>query len=85
MAKKTGAPDGAHAERLGPWMWTAYRAYHELLREKLRARFEKQEGPWMDRVADILAELVSARWESDRRDSPAVRRLRARLDALLSE
>jgi len=24
----------------GPWLWTAYRAYNELLRDKLKKKFE---------------------------------------------
>jgi hypothetical protein len=72
----------------GPWMWTAYRAYNELLRDKLKKKFEAQEGPWMDNVADVLAQIVKARWESGRKQDQQEKQgdeLFERLDKLLSE
>ena len=69
----------------GPWMWTAYRAYNELLREKIKKRFETQEGPWMDRLADLLVEIVNVRWEGGRNRAQAEKPLLAKLDKLLSE
>ena len=66
-------------------MWTAYRAYHELLREKVKARFERQEGPWMEKVADLLVRIVNARWEGGRRRSKGLEALYAELDRLLEE
>ena len=76
------APDGTH---YGPWVWTAYRAYNELLREKVKKRFEAQEGPWMDKVADLLAQIVNARWEGGRRKEKEVDELFEKLEQLLSE
>lgn len=73
---------GTHA---GPWVWTAYRAYNELLREKVKKRFDAREGPWMDRVADLLVELVDARWEGGRKKDKEIDELYAKLDRLLSE
>jgi|HubBroStandDraft_1064217.scaffolds.fasta_scaffold123170_2 hypothetical protein len=72
----------------GPWMWTAYRAYNELLRDKLKKKFEAQEGPWMDNVADVLAQIVKARWESGRQQDQHEKQgdeLFERLEKLLSE
>jgi len=69
----------------GPWVWTAYRAHNELLREKLEKRFDAQEGPWMDKVADVLVEIVNARWEGGRKKEKELGRLYARLDELLEE
>ena len=69
----------------GPWMWTAYRAYNELLRDKLKKKFEAQEGPWMDSVAEVLAQIVQARWEGGRRQEKAGEELFDRLEKLLSE
>ncbi len=69
----------------GPWVWTAYRAHNELLREKLRKRFEAQEGPWLDKVADLLVEIVNARWEGGRRKDKELEGLYAKLDKLLAE
>jgi hypothetical protein len=71
--------------RHGPWVWTAYRAYNELLREKVKKRFETQEGPWMDKVADVLVEIVNARWEGGRKKEREVEQLFAKLDRLVSE
>ncbi len=72
-------------EHFGPWVWTAYRAYNELLREKVKKRFEAQEGPWMDRLADVLVEIVNARWEGGRKKGREEKQLLAKLDQLLSE
>jgi len=69
----------------GPWVWTAYRAYNELLREKVKKRFEAQEGPWMDKVAEVLVQIVNARWEGGRKKEKEVDELFAKLEQLLSE
>ena len=69
----------------GPWVWSAYRAYHELLGEKIKKRFEAQEGPWMDKVADLLVQIVNARWEGGRKKDKEVEALFGKLEALLSE
>jgi len=69
----------------GPWVWTAYRAYNELLREKLKKRFDAQEGPWMEKVADQLVQLVNARWEGGRQGDKAEEEILARIDQLLKE
>lgn len=71
--------------RYGPWVWTAYRAYNELLREKVKKRFEAQEGPWMDKVADLLVEIVNARWSGGRKRAKELDPLFSKLDRLLSE
>ncbi len=75
-------PSGTSA---GPWVWTAYRAYNELLREKLRKKFDAREGPWMEQVADLLVEIVNARWEGGRKKAKETEALYAQLDRLLSE
>lgn len=69
----------------GPWVWSAYRAYNELLRDKIKKRFDAQEGPWMDKVADLLVQIVNARWEGGRKKEKEVDELYAKLDQLLSE
>ncbi len=69
----------------GPWVWTAYRAYNELLREKIKKRFDAQEGPWMDKVAEVLVQIVNARWEGGRKKEKEVDELFAKLEQLLSE
>ena len=69
----------------GPWVWSAYRAYNELLREKIKKRFDAQEGPWMDKVAEQLVQLVNARWEGGRKSEAAEEEILARLDLLLKE
>jgi hypothetical protein len=77
-----GDEDGTN---YGPWIWSAYRAYNELLREKVKKRFEAREGPWMDQVADLLVEIVNARWEGGRKNEKAAGELYEKLDRLLSE
>jgi len=84
MKPTRGSERGGRGE-YGPWVWTAYRAYNELLREKVRARFEAQEGPWMEKVADVLVEIVNARWQAGRQGAKDLDPLFARLDRLLSE
>lgn len=69
----------------GPWVWSAYRAYNELLREKIKKRFEAQEGPWMDQLAEQLVKLVNARWEGGRQGDRAEEEILGRIDQLLKE
>jgi hypothetical protein len=69
----------------GPWVWSAYRAYNELLREKIKKRFDAKEGPWMDQVADVLVEIVNARWEGGRKKEKEVEELFGKLEKLLEE
>jgi hypothetical protein len=69
----------------GPWVWSAYRAYNELLREKVKARFDAQEGPWMDKLADLLVQVVNARWEGGRQKEKELAELYERLEKLLSD
>jgi hypothetical protein len=76
---------GGGREHHGPWVWTAYRAYNELLRDKIKQRFEKKEGPWMDKLADVLVDLVDARWEGGRAGSKRESEIMERLSKLLEE
>jgi hypothetical protein len=71
--------------RLGPWLWSAYRAHNDLLRDKLKAKFEKEEGPWLDKMADLLVQWVNVRWEGGRKAAEKEKAIRAKLDKLLDE
>lgn len=82
MARENEEEERSPREHYGPWVWTAYRAYNELLREKIKKRFEAQEGPWMDRLSEVLVEIVNARWEGGRKKE---KQLLTKLDQLLSE
>jgi hypothetical protein len=73
------------AATYGPWLWSAYRAHNELLRDKLKAKFEKEEGPWLDEVAGLLVDWVNARWEGGRKNEERERAVREKLDKLFSE
>lgn len=66
-------------------MWSAYRAYNELLRDKIKKRFDAQEGPWMDQLAQALVELVNARWEGGRKGDKVEGDVLAKIDKLLEE
>jgi len=69
----------------GPWVWSAYKAYNELLREKVKKRFDAQEGPWMDKLADLLVELVNARWEGGRKGEKTETEILQKIGRLLEE
>ncbi|MGI0054365.1 MAG: hypothetical protein ACREB9_04165 [Thermoplasmata archaeon] len=69
----------------GPWVWNAYRAYNELLREKIKKRFEAEEGPWMDHLATELVSLVNARWEGGRKGEREEGEILDRIHHLLEE
>ncbi len=77
--------DGGPRTAYGPWVWNAFRAYNELLREKIKKRFEAEEGPWMDQLATQLVELVNARWEGGRAGEKKEEEVLAKIHALLSE
>jgi hypothetical protein len=81
--REEGWQHGRHG--YGPWVWTAYRAYNELLREKLKKKFDAQEGPWMDQLASVLVELVNARWEGGRQGEKKEEEVLAKIDKLLKE
>ena len=83
--EETDSGCGPERNAYGPWVWSAYRAYNELLREKLKKRFEAQEGPWMDKLAEQLVALVNARWEGGRRGAHAEEEILGRIDTLLKE
>ncbi|MCI4340657.1 MAG: hypothetical protein L3J73_05275 [Thermoplasmata archaeon] len=70
---------------MGPWVWSAYKAYNELLREKIKKKFDAQEGPWMDQLATQLVELVNARWEGGRKGEKAEAEILERIGKLLEE
>jgi len=76
---------GSSGSNFGPWVWSAYRAYNELLREKVKQRFNAQEGPWMEKVADLLVEIVNARWEGGRKKEKELEELYQRLEKLLGD
>ncbi|HTT45793.1 MAG TPA: hypothetical protein VMH38_07255 [Thermoplasmata archaeon] len=80
-----GGECGSGEPSFGPWVWSAYRAYNELLREKVKQRFDAQEGPWMDKLADLLVQVVNARWEGGRQKEKELEELYGRLEKLLSE
>ena len=70
---------------VGPWVWSAYRAYNDLLRDKIKKRFEAEEGPWMDQLAGLLVDLVNARWEGGRKGEKIESEVLEKLDKLLEE
>ncbi|MCI4345707.1 MAG: hypothetical protein L3K07_02990 [Thermoplasmata archaeon] len=78
--------EGGEGQRgYGPMVWTAYRAYQQLLAQKIAKRFEESEGPWMDKLAGNLVELVNARWEGGRKGETKEKEILAKIDQLLEE
>ncbi|MCI4358517.1 MAG: hypothetical protein L3J95_02555 [Thermoplasmata archaeon] len=80
-----GEEECGHGPSYGPWVWSAYRAYNELLREKIKKRFEAQEGPWMDQLAGELVKLVDARWEGGRKGDKVESEILERIEKLLED
>jgi hypothetical protein len=76
---------GGPRENYGPWVWNAYRAYNELLREKIKKRFDAEEGPWMEKLAAQLVDLVNARWEGGRVGEKKEEEVLEKIHQLLSE
>jgi hypothetical protein len=79
------ASDSRDGTPIGPWVFSAYKAYNELLREKIKKRFDQQEGPWMDQLAQALVELVNARWEGGRQGGKSEEAILAKIDQLLKD
>jgi hypothetical protein len=77
--------DGEGHRGYGPMVWTAYRAYQQLLAQKIAKRFEEQEGPWMDKLASQLVDLVNARWEGGRKGDSREKEILEQIDKLLEE
>jgi hypothetical protein len=78
-----GSDDCGQGASYGPWVWSAYRAYNELLRDKIKKRFDAQEGPWMDQLAGELVQLVNARWEGGRKGDKTESEILERIEKLL--
>ena len=70
---------------IGPWLWNAYRAHNELLRDKIKAKFEAEEGPWLDEVAGLLVQLVNLQWKGEREHEKKEKAIRDKLEKLLNE
>jgi hypothetical protein len=70
---------------MGMWYKTSFRAYSELMIEKLKKRIEAANGPVMDRVADALVESIGKEWQAMIQKSSAKRELHEKLAKIMSE
>jgi hypothetical protein len=52
-------PQGEHPDRFAMMMCMAKGAKMELLKEKLKKRIDATQGKSLDRVADVLAEMLA--------------------------
>ena len=85
MTEQGDGWDQCRQPTMGPWVWSAYKAYNELLREKIKKKFEAEEGPWMDQLATQLVALVNARWEGGRAGEKVEAEILAKINKLLEE
>jgi hypothetical protein len=69
----------------GMWYKASFRAYFELMVEKLKKRIEAANGPVMDKVADALTESIGKEWQAMIQKSSAKKELHEKLTKIMSE
>jgi len=67
------------------WYKASFKAYSELMIEKLKKRIEAANGPVMDKVADALMESIGKEWQAMIQKSSAKRELHEKLAKIMSE
>ena len=70
---------------MGMWYKASFRAYSELMVEKLKKRIEAANGPVMDKVADALTESIGKEWQAMVQKSSAKKELHEKLARIMSE
>ena len=68
---------------MGMWYKASFRAYSDLMVEKLKKRIEAANGPVMDRVADAIVEGIGKEWQAMIQKSK--RELHEKLAKIMSE
>ena len=67
------------------WYKASFKAYSELMIEKLKKRIEAANGSVMDKVADALMESMGKEWQAMIQKSSAKRELHEKLAKIMSE
>lgn len=67
------------------WYKASFKAYSELMIEKLKKRIDAANGPVMDKVADALMESIGKEWQAMIQKSSAKRELHEKLAKIMSE
>ena len=67
------------------WYKASFKAYSELMIEKLKKRIEAANGPVMDKAADALMESIGKEWQAMIQKSSAKRELHEKLAKIMSE
>src|SRR5215470_16544393 len=70
---------------MGMWYKASFRAYSDLMVEKLKKRIEAANGHVMDRVADALVESIGKEWQAMIQKSSTKRELHEKLAKIMSE
>ena len=70
---------------MGMWYKASFRAYSELMIEKLKKRIEAANGSVMDRVADAIVESIGKEWQAMIQKSSVKRELHEKLAKIMSE
>lgn len=67
------------------WYKASFKAYSELMIEKLKKRIEAANGPVMDKVADALMESMGKEWQAMIQKSSAKKELHEKLAKIFHE
>jgi hypothetical protein len=70
---------------MGMWYKASFRAYSELMVEKLKKRIDAANAPVTDKVADALTESLGKEWQAMIQKSSAKRELHEKLAKIMSE
>ena len=70
---------------MGMWYKASFRAYSDLMVEKLKKRIEAANGPVMDRVADAVVEGIGKEWQATIQKSSTKREFHEKLVKIMSE
>jgi hypothetical protein len=67
------------------WYKASFRAYSELMIEKLKKRIEATNGPVVDKVADAFMESMGKEWQAMMQKSSAKKELHEKLAKIFHE
>ena len=67
------------------WYKASFKAYSELMIEKLKKRIDAANGPVMDKVADVIVESIGKEWQTMIQKSAAKKEVHEKLAKIMSE